>query len=262
MNDQVNKFQVMPDLTAEEYAALKADIKANGIQVPIIKDQHGDIVDGYHRQRVADELGVDTSGVTVVHEFKNDVEAREYAFKINLVRRHLTRVQLQELIRSEIARDGKASDRQIAKRLGGISHNTVGAVRRPAPELDTPPSTRAPKDPPHFGPVTVTKPEPYNGDPGNRETELARSKVAARMEQLLIKLYNERGVIINAIATAPNIGAISELVGDLAALREGEHGYMWDDLSEKVSEAAYDNALWLADLVDAVYHGDLESKIK
>ena len=37
----MNNYQVMPDLTADEYAELKADIKARGVMVPIEFDEQG-----------------------------------------------------------------------------------------------------------------------------------------------------------------------------------------------------------------------------
>ncbi len=52
------KFQVMPDLAPDEYEALKSDIAKRGIQIPVLIDQAGDIVDGHHRFRIATELGI------------------------------------------------------------------------------------------------------------------------------------------------------------------------------------------------------------
>lgn len=39
MPRNVPHYQVMPDLSAEEYEALKADIAANGIRVPQVSDE-------------------------------------------------------------------------------------------------------------------------------------------------------------------------------------------------------------------------------
>jgi hypothetical protein len=46
-----NKYQVMPPLTEEEFAALKGDIAVNGIRVAVVKDAEGHTIDGYHRER-------------------------------------------------------------------------------------------------------------------------------------------------------------------------------------------------------------------
>jgi hypothetical protein len=45
-------------LTDDEYALLKEDIAKRGIISPIIKDAAGNIVDGYHRNKIAEELGL------------------------------------------------------------------------------------------------------------------------------------------------------------------------------------------------------------
>ena len=41
---QAGLYQVMPPLTAEEYEALRDDIAAHGVRVPIDVDQHGHIL--------------------------------------------------------------------------------------------------------------------------------------------------------------------------------------------------------------------------
>ena len=54
-----HRYQVMPDLSPEEYAALKADIAANGVRIPIEVDEEGNIIDGFYRQQICDELGIE-----------------------------------------------------------------------------------------------------------------------------------------------------------------------------------------------------------
>ena len=54
----MNNYQVMPDLTADEYAELKADIKTRGVMVPIEFDEQGNPLDGHHRLRICEELGI------------------------------------------------------------------------------------------------------------------------------------------------------------------------------------------------------------
>lgn len=41
------KEQVMPNLSPEEYAALKLDIQEQGVQIPVIYDEQGHILDGH-----------------------------------------------------------------------------------------------------------------------------------------------------------------------------------------------------------------------
>jgi ParB-like chromosome segregation protein Spo0J len=125
--DSVPPFQVMPPLSDEEYAKLRDEIAANGVLVPIVKDQHGNILDGHHRSRIAEELGI-AYRVDVVRV--DDAEhARSLARTYNLARRHLTREQKRGLIAEEIEANPNRSDREIA-RLMGCDHKTVGSIRR------------------------------------------------------------------------------------------------------------------------------------
>ena len=119
-------FQVMPDLSPAEYEKLKAEIAAHGVLVPITVDQHGRIIDGHHRQSIAEELKVPYD--RLIRHFVDDEEAREFALKLNLTRRHLTREQRRALIVAELKHDDTRSNRQIA-RLLGVDHKTVGEVR-------------------------------------------------------------------------------------------------------------------------------------
>jgi hypothetical protein len=129
-------WQVMPPLTVEEFAALRDGIAADGVLVPITVDQHGTVIDGHHRQHIADELGIPCP--KVVREFTNDEERYEFALGLNLKRRHLTREQMRQLIASECKRNPGATDREIGRRLG-CSHRTVAVVRRPQVDnLSTP----------------------------------------------------------------------------------------------------------------------------
>jgi hypothetical protein len=135
--DDAQPFQVMPPLTDDEYAALQADIAEHGVLVPITVDQHGAIIDGHHRAQIAAELGIPRE--QVVRVFSSDEERYDTALGLNLKRRHLTREQMRELIATECQRTPDASDREIARRLG-CSPSTVGTVRRPMSNLDTPES--------------------------------------------------------------------------------------------------------------------------
>ena len=142
-------FQQMPDLSTEQYAALRADIEQRGIVVPIVVDQHGRVLDGHNRKAIGDELGIEVP--CEVREVGSDEEAADLAVTLNCARRHLTREQTREVIAHEIARRPQDSDRAIAKRVG-CSPSTVGAVRKPqVSNLDTPedgtgPDTMTPEE--------------------------------------------------------------------------------------------------------------------
>lgn len=120
-------YQPMPDLSPAEYEALKADIAANGVLVPIEVDENGAILDGHNRQRICAELGI--AAPTVTRAGLTEGEKHAHALRLNLQRRHLSSAQKRELIRAELKRDPDRSDREIA-RLVGADHKTVGSVRR------------------------------------------------------------------------------------------------------------------------------------
>ena len=43
------KYRLLPPLDAETYGGLKANIAVNGVQVPVVKDEKGHILDGFAR---------------------------------------------------------------------------------------------------------------------------------------------------------------------------------------------------------------------
>lgn len=120
-------YQVMPPLTPEEYAALEADIRARGVLVPVVVDQHGNTIDGHNRAAIAHRLGI--TYPTETREVPDDEHARDLAYTLNLNRRHLTRDQKRNLIAAEITRRPDDTDRAIGRRLA-CDHKTVGSVRR------------------------------------------------------------------------------------------------------------------------------------
>ena len=49
-------YQVLPDLTPEEYASLRESVAQHGVVVPIVVDEHGQTIDGHNRQTICKEL--------------------------------------------------------------------------------------------------------------------------------------------------------------------------------------------------------------
>lgn len=121
-----NRYQLLPPLTADEWNDLRADIEAHGVQVPIIVDEDGNVLDGHHRQSIARALDVPCPE-TVVTGY-SDAEKRDMALRLNLHRRSLTREQKRDLIAASLKADPQLSDRQHAERTGA-SPTTVGTVR-------------------------------------------------------------------------------------------------------------------------------------
>lgn len=114
-----------PDMNDKDFAALVADIQANGQREPIVIFQ-GQILDGRHRARACQMLGMEP--ITKVFD-GDEAAAALLVDSLNVHRRHLTREQRRALIESELKRDPTQSDRVIAEKVG-VRNPTVGAVRR------------------------------------------------------------------------------------------------------------------------------------
>lgn len=114
-------FQLLPALTEDEYEGLRADIAERGVQVPVILDEHGAVIDGHHRIRACQELGI-TDYPREVRAGLSDDEKAALALALNIHRRQLSRDQRRELV-GELRRMGW-STRRIAEAVG-VSHMTV-----------------------------------------------------------------------------------------------------------------------------------------
>lgn len=124
----MNDYQVMPPLSSDEYAELKADIAARGVMVPVEFDEQGNVLDGHHRLKICAELGI-TDFPKVIRAGMTDEEKRTHARKLNMARRHLNAEQRRELIREQLRETPEKSDRQIARDLG-VHQSTVGTQRK------------------------------------------------------------------------------------------------------------------------------------
>jgi ParB-like chromosome segregation protein Spo0J len=113
-------FQLFPALDAATEAALTASIERFGVLVPVVVDQHGQCLDGHHRRRIADRLGVKYR-VDVV-QVAGDEEGREIARSLNSDRRHLDVEQRREVVAA--LREQGHSLRAIAEAVGA-SKDTV-----------------------------------------------------------------------------------------------------------------------------------------
>lgn len=118
-------YQVMPRLSADEYADLEQSIKADGVLVPIIVSPGGEIIDGHHRAEIARKYGIACPEVV---KHGDPTELRTFAYSLNLNRRHLTREQRRELIAQSLRQDPELGNREHARRTGA-SDKTVGVVR-------------------------------------------------------------------------------------------------------------------------------------
>jgi hypothetical protein len=135
-------YQLMPPLAPDEFAALRADIEAHGVRVPVDVDEAGEVLDGHHRQQIATDLGIPCP--TRVLAGLTEDDKRAHALSVNVNRRTLTISQRRDLVRAELDRDPSRSDRAIG-RLCACDGKTVAALR---------PRNSAPEQPSDVGPFT------------------------------------------------------------------------------------------------------------
>jgi hypothetical protein len=119
-------YQLLPGLTSEEYAALRDDIAANGVRVPVDVDENGQVLDGHHRSLIAAELGIACPRRTIAG--LTEAQKVAHAIAVNVHRRTLTQQQKRDLLAESIKAEPEASDREHARRVG-TSDKTAGAVR-------------------------------------------------------------------------------------------------------------------------------------
>lgn len=101
---------ILPGLAPEDYHALKTSIEANGVEVPIVVDELGNIIDGHHRYAICPDAP------HVVRTFDNDWEREAAAIRLNMERRHLSSQQLAEV-------------RKVQRKLAAEMYAGVDGVR-------------------------------------------------------------------------------------------------------------------------------------
>ncbi len=124
------KYKLMPDLTPEAYAELKASIAEGGrIEKRPIVDETGEMLDGFAREGICKELGIPCAEKEV-RRFDSEAEKLAFVVTVNLKRRQMDRKQKEELIRTFLLKDAAVGDNTLAKLIGGIGKNTVADVRQ------------------------------------------------------------------------------------------------------------------------------------
>jgi len=100
---------LFPDMTPEEFAALKSDIAAHGLRQPILVFRN-QVIDGRQRLRACKELGL-APHYTMVNVTEKTVT--EYIVSMNLKRRHLNESQ-RAMVASRLATLGKGKKQNTA----------------------------------------------------------------------------------------------------------------------------------------------------
>lgn len=123
--------QIFAPLTPAIEAALRASIERFGVIVPVVRDQHGRIIDGHHRSRIADQLRVNYRVDRI--DVADEAEAREVARTLNADRRHLTEEQRKEvvaLLAAETVAAGKGGGEEVARHSPGAIAGALGVDRK------------------------------------------------------------------------------------------------------------------------------------
>jgi ParB-like chromosome segregation protein Spo0J len=87
--------KLLPKMSDEEFAELKASIQAEGQHYPIVVNEDLEVLDGHHRFRACTELGIEPD--FEVRKFEDKLIEKKFVIETNLRRRHLTKFQLVEL---------------------------------------------------------------------------------------------------------------------------------------------------------------------
>lgn len=113
--------KLLPKMSDEEFAELKASIQAEGQHYPIVVNEDLEILDGHHRFRACVELGIEPD--FEVRKFEDKLLERKFVIEANLRRRHLTKFQLVELgvplleIEKELARKRHAQSKSPSQNM-------------------------------------------------------------------------------------------------------------------------------------------------
>ena len=135
--------EIFPQMDDDQFAALKADIEANGLELPGLLHE-GKILDGRNRYRACLELGIemrwqDTSGWELTSEDSKPFAPIQYVLSHNLHRRHLTPSQ-RAMVAARIAnlKEGRpsketsqncgVSKREDAAKLLNVSSRSIDAA--------------------------------------------------------------------------------------------------------------------------------------
>ena len=87
--------KLLPKMSDEEFAELRASIQAEGQHYPIVANEDLEVLDGHHRFKACVELGIEPD--FEVRKFEDKLLEKKFVIEANLRRRHLNKFQLVEL---------------------------------------------------------------------------------------------------------------------------------------------------------------------
>ena len=113
--------KLLPKISDEEFAELKASIQTEGQHYPIVANEDLEILDGHHRLRACVELGIEPD--FEVRKFEDKLLEKKFVIETNLRRRHLNNFQLVELgvplleIEKELAKKRQAAGGKMGRNI-------------------------------------------------------------------------------------------------------------------------------------------------
>lgn len=102
--------ELLPNLSDEQYTALKADILQNGCYPPVMVDENMRIIDGHNRQKICEENNIPYT--MAVFAFDDDLEAKQWMLNTQKGRRNLAKWELGKIalkLKPEIEARAKAN---------------------------------------------------------------------------------------------------------------------------------------------------------
>jgi ParB-like chromosome segregation protein Spo0J len=110
----MREYQFLPSLSLDEYEALRESIREKGVIEPVVTDEEGNVIDGHHRVKACEELGVKYP-TRIIAGFSEE-QKQDLSVELNMHRRHLTKEQKKELA-VNLRKQGWTQER-IGKALG------------------------------------------------------------------------------------------------------------------------------------------------
>lgn len=112
---------VFPDLRPDEYEDLLLSIAENGVRVPVVLDEHGDVIDGHARVRAYDELRWIADAVDAEEEWRQIVEdgaAESSSFRVKQAKDDITRLDSYDSDLVALACERNWQDIPVERREG------------------------------------------------------------------------------------------------------------------------------------------------
>jgi DNA-binding CsgD family transcriptional regulator len=176
------RYQLFPPLSVDERSALRQDIAARGVLIPVEVDDEGIVMDGHHRVEIADELGIEYP--VVVRSGMTEAEKLEHIFALNYARRSLSKDDRQTVI--AVCRKRGMSLRAIAA-VVGVDHETV---RRDLAGANAPPELEQ---------ATEPEPDPLPPQPTLAERIAELSAEGATQRGIAAELGVSAGTVHNLL---------------------------------------------------------------